>query len=141
MSMMSDVQADFGILVSSSGFTSSVPKRVRELGNRVTLEHLDWQSAYETSFETQSYGRISDICSHCTSHYRKGKEVPGLLCWEHGIGLLVEGIVAAGSVGKCLKCSAHTVYCDSCGCTSIVSYEEPCCELRDIFYDLRICDT
>lgn len=141
MSMMNDVQADFGIMVSSSGFTSSVPKRIREFKGRISLECLDWQHAYEMSFATESYGRVTDICSNCLSHYEKGREVPGLLCWEHGIALLVRGKVSIASVGKCLKCSSHTVYCDSCGCISIVESEDPCCELRDVFFEFRANET
>lgn len=141
MSMMNDVQADFGIIVSSSGFTSSVPKRVREFEGRISLEHLDWQHAYKTSFAEESYGRITDICSNCFSHYEIGKEVPGILCWEHGIALSVGGKVSVASVGKCLKCSSHTVYCDSCGCISIAENEEPCCNLRDVFFEFRANET
>ncbi|HGS4696402.1 TPA: restriction endonuclease [Vibrio parahaemolyticus] len=141
MSMMNDVQADFGIMVSSSGFTSSVPRRIREFEGRISLEQLDWQHAYETSFAADSYGRITDICSNCLSHYVKGKEVPGLLCWEHGIALLVEGKVSIASVGKCLKCFSHTVYCDSCGCISIAEHDEPCCDLRDVFFEFRASET
>jgi len=64
MSIMNDVQEDFGIIVSSSGFTSSVPTRVREFEGRICLEHLDWQYAYETSFAEESSGQITDICSN-----------------------------------------------------------------------------
>ncbi len=49
MSMISDVGANFGVLISSNGFTSSVPRRVREFGDRIKLEHLDWQEACSDS--------------------------------------------------------------------------------------------
>ncbi|ENN2394548.1 restriction endonuclease [Vibrio alginolyticus] len=134
MSMMNDVGANFGVLISSNGFTSSVPKRVREFGNRIKLEHLDWQEAYSESFAEESYGRVSDICSHCIENYKIGRSVPGLLCWNHGLGINQFGKFSMGSVGRCLKCKSYTVYCDSCGWVTVAEHEEPCCELRDVFY-------
>ncbi|EMH3447923.1 restriction endonuclease [Vibrio campbellii] len=141
MSMMNDVGAKFGVLLSSSGFTSSVPKRIREFGDRITLEHLDWHQAYRTSFAEISYGRISDICSHCSGMHEIGRSVPGLLCWEHGLGVAQLGKVSTGSVGRCLKCKSYTVYCDCCGWVTVAEHEEPCCELRDVFYEHIVRET
>jgi hypothetical protein len=141
MSMMNDVGANCGILISSSGFTSSVPKRIREFGDRITLEHLDWHEAYRTSFVEISYGRISDICSHCSEAHKIGRSIPGLLCWNHGLGITQFGKVSMGSVGRCLKCKSYTVYCDCCGWVTVAEHEEPCCELRDVFYEYTVKET
>ncbi|WPC72427.1 restriction endonuclease [Vibrio porteresiae] len=135
MSMMNDVGANFGILISSNGFTSSVSKRIREFGDRIKLESLNWIDAYKTSFVEESYGKMTDICPHCFEPKDKGRAVPGLLCWQHGLGIIQNGKVSIGSVGKCLKCGCHTVYCDSCGWVTVAEHEEPCCELRDIFFE------
>jgi len=134
MSMMNDVGATFGVLISSSGFTSSVPKRIREFGDRIKLEQLDWQEAYSKSFTKESYGHISDICSHCIENYKIGRAVPGLLCWSHRLGINQFGKSSMGFVARCLKCKSYTVYCGSCGWVTVAEYEEPCCELRDGFY-------
>ncbi|SGY87513.1 restriction endonuclease [Moritella viscosa] len=133
LGMFSDVKADFGILISSSGFTKSAEKRIREFQGQITLEKLDWEAAYKASFDEVSYGRISDICSHCIDQYESGKDVPGLLCWNHGFGLEIQGKISSFSISKCLKCNCHTVYCDCCGWMTIVEHDEPCCELRDEF--------
>lgn len=127
LSMYSDVKAQYGVMVSSSGFTKSATKRIREFGHRITLEHLDWESAFINSFEEISYGRISDICSSCFSGRRIGREVPGLLCWEHGLAVKYVGKLYLFSLGTCLKCGTKTVYCDSCGLLN--SSSESCCEL------------
>lgn len=132
LSMFSDVNANFGILISSSGFTKSASKRIREFEGKITLEHIDWKRAYK-SFSEQSYGRMTDVCSHCIENYESGKEVPGLLCWEHGYGIESQGKISLYSIAKCLKCGNHTVYCDSCGWITVAEYEESCCEFRDIF--------
>ncbi len=131
LGMFSDVKADFGILISSSGFTKSAKNRIRELSVLISLEHLDWETAYTTSFEEQSYGRISDLCSCCFNKHELGKSVPGLLCWEHGFGVEIEGKISQFSVAKCLKCSNHSVYCDCCGRTT--ADEEACCRLSSMF--------
>lgn len=135
LSMFSDVQADFGIFISSSGFTKSVYKRIREFDGRITLEHINWEKAY-TSFEEQPHGRITDLCNECTNKYERGKEVPGLLCWEHGLGLEVDGIISMYSVGECLKCANKIVYCDPCGWITNVNEKESCCTFRDAFLKL-----
>ncbi|WP_108060828.1 restriction endonuclease [Poseidonibacter lekithochrous] len=135
LEIFSDVKANFGILISSSGFTKSVHKRIKEFEGQITLENIDWEKAY-SSFQEQSYGRITDLCNNCIDNYISGKEVPGLLCWEHGLGIEVNDKVSMYSIGKCLKCNNHTVYCDSCGWITIAEHEESCCKLRDIFIDL-----
>ena len=133
LGMLSDVKADYGVLISSSGFTKSAEKRITEFEGRITLEHLDWESAYESSFNEISYGRMSDVCSHCLVKYESGKAVPGLLCWEHGFGLEIQGKLSSFSIAKCLKCKSHTVYYDSCGWVTIAEHDEPCFELRNEF--------
>lgn len=133
LGMFVDVKADNGILISSSGFTKSAEKRITEFQGRITLEHLDWESAYESTFNDISYGRMSDVCTHCLKEYESGKYVPGLLCWEHGFGFEIQGKLSSFSIAKCLKCNSHTVYCDSCGWVSIAEYDESCCSLRNEF--------
>lgn len=133
LSMFSDIKADNGILISSSGYTKSAEKRITEFQRRITLEHLDWESAYESSFSEISYGRMSDVCTHCLTKYESGKDVPGLLCWEHGFGFEIQGKLSSFSIAECLKCKSHTVYCDSCGWITIAEHEEPCCALRNEF--------
>lgn len=135
MSMMNDVNADHGILISSSGYTSTVPKRIREFGDRIKLERMDWEKAYESSFNVESYGKMGDICSSCNRQFEAGKEVPGLLCWGEAGGFEINGKISLGIVAKCLKCSSYTVYCDSCGWVTVYGKEESCCELRDLFVE------
>ncbi|MBA1437368.1 MAG: restriction endonuclease [Epsilonproteobacteria bacterium] len=134
LSMFTDVQAKFGIFISSSGFTKSVYKRIREFDGRITLEHINWEKAY-ASFEKKSYGRITDLCDECKDKHIRGKEVPGLLCWEHGLGLEIDGIISMYSIGECLKCANKTVYCDPCGWITNIN-EESCCTFRDAFLKL-----
>ena len=133
MSMLSDTDADFGILISSSGFTKSARQRIREFPDKITLEHTDWELAYKSGVDLMSYSRLPEICRHCQNEYEYGKEVPGLLCWEGGKGLEVNGKISSFSISNCLKCNAQTVYCDSCGWVTIAEHEEACCELRDVF--------
>jgi hypothetical protein len=133
LGMFSDVKADNGILISSSGYTKSAEKRIKEFQGIITLEHLDWETAYENSFNEISYGRMLDVCTYCLNKYESGKDVPGLLCWEHGFGIEIQGKISSFSISKCLKCNSHTVYCDSCGWVTIAEHEEPCCELRNGF--------
>lgn len=133
LSMFLDIKADNGILISSNGFTKSVEKRITEFQGRIALEYLDWESAYESSFSEISYGRMSDVCTHCLTKYESGKDVPGLLCWEHGFGFEIQGKLSSFSIAKCLKCKSLTVYCDSCGQNTIAEHEETCCTLRNEF--------
>jgi hypothetical protein len=133
LSMFKDTNADFGILVSASGFTKSAVQRVQEFPKQITLESIDWESAYERCVDEPSYGRLPEICTHCLSEYEYGKEVPGLLCWEGGKGLEINGKISSFSISNCLKCNAQNVYCDSCGWVTIAGHDEACCELRDVF--------
>lgn len=134
ISMMSDINADFGVMIASSGFTKAAKNRVSEYEEKIKLEHLSWINAYESSFNKIEYGRIRDICAHCSLPNDFTKSVPGLLCWGSAIGIWdSNGKVSIGQIGKCIKCNSITVYCDSCGCLSMAKYEEPCCELRDKF--------
>jgi len=133
LGMFSDVKANFGILISSSGFTKSVFKRIQEFKGQITLEHIDWEKAYN-SFQEQSYGQITDLCNYCISDYKKGREVPGLLCWEH-YGVEENGAISIYSIAECIKCNTLTVYCHSCGWITTSKSDESCCELRDIFIE------
>jgi hypothetical protein len=135
LSMFSDVKADLGILISSSGFTKSAVKRIREFPKQITLEHIDWESAYKSSFSETTYGQMEDVCSHCFDKYESGKEVPGLLCWEHGFAIELQGKVDIYSIAKCLKCNSKTVYCQACGCVSLAECDETCCDNRDVFLE------
>lgn len=135
LSMFSDVKADFGILISSSGFTKSALKRIREFPKQISLEHIDWELAYESSFSEATYGQMEDVCSHCFDKYESGKDVPGLLCWEHGFPIVFQGKVDIYSVAKCLKCNSSTVFCQACGCVSITTDEDTCCYNRDVFVE------
>lgn len=133
LGMFADVKADYGILISSSGYTKSAEKRIKEFQGIITLEHLDWETAYESSFNVKSYGRMLDVCAYCLNKYESGKEVPGLLCWEHGFGVENQGKISSFSISKCLKCNSHTVYCDSCGWVTVLEHEAPCCEQSNGF--------
>ncbi|NNG42755.1 restriction endonuclease [Pseudoalteromonas sp. NEC-BIFX-2020_002] len=133
LSMFKDTSADFGILVSASGFTKSAIQRVKEFPKQITLEHIDWESAYRSAINEHTYGHFPEICTQCLSEYEYGKEVPGLLCWESGFGLEVNGKISLFSISSCLKCNLQTVYCDSCGWETIAVHEESCCDLRNEF--------
>lgn len=135
LSMFSDVKADFGILISSSGFTKSAVKRIRQYPKEISLEHIDWESAYENSFDEETYDQIKDVCAHCFDKFESGKEVPGLLCWEHGFAIEIQGKVDIYSIANCLKCNSQTVFCQACGCISIANNEQSCCENRDVFLE------
>ena len=132
LSMFSDVKADIGILISSSGFTKSAIKRIREFPKQIKLEQIDWEVAYENSFYEDTYGKMTDICSYCITKYKSGQEVPGLLCWDHGLAIETLGKVDIFSIGKCLKCNCLTVFCQACGFVSLAEHEEACCENRDV---------
>ncbi|QBZ82372.1 restriction endonuclease [Hydrogenovibrio crunogenus] len=133
LGMVTDVKVDYGILVSSSGYTKSAEKRIRGLKDKISLENIDWETAYETAFEEVSYGRISDVCAHCVDRYESGREVPGLLCWEHGFALEYQGTVSEFSISKCLKCNKYTAYCDACGLVTPIEKNDICCDLASQF--------
>ena len=133
LGMFDDVKADFGILISSSGFTKSAVKRIQKFKEQITLEHIHWEKAYN-SFQEQSYGQITDLCNYCISDYKIGREVPGLLCWEH-YGVEGHGKVSIYSIAECLKCHTYTIYCHSCGWITTSKSDESCCEYRDIFIE------
>lgn len=126
-SMYDDLNIDNAIIISSSGFTKSVKKRVEQFEGKIKLEHLNWEKAYENSFEYQSYGIITDICEHCYESFISGTEVPGLLLWNGGYVLEKNGISFIYAFAKCLKCNGITIYCDSCGVTTLVGKDECCC--------------
>ncbi len=133
LSMFEDVNADFGILISSSGFTKSGSKRILQFPDKIKLEHIDWNSAYENSFQEEEYGRMKDVCSNCIEKYESGKEVPGLLCWDHGHYLEIQGKAFMYSIAECLKCNSIAVDCDSCGKVTLPNSDETCCANRDVF--------
>jgi len=129
--MFDDIKGNYGIMIASSGFTKSAYNRIEEYP--IKLEHLKWEDAYINSFNEQSYGRINDICNHCNSNFKIGKEIPGLLLWDSGYGLEKDGKVYIYHIAECLKCNNKTLYCDSCGITTIVDKDEPCCQEAIIF--------
>jgi len=133
-SMYNDLNVDNAIIISSSGFTKSAKKRVEEFEGKIKLEHLNWEGAYENSFEYKSYGKISDICEHCYKDFISGTEVPGLLLWNGGYVLEKNGISFIYAFAKCLKCNEITIYCDSCGVTTLVGKDEYCCQEALCFY-------
>jgi hypothetical protein len=133
-SMYNDLNVDNAIIISSSGFTKSAKKRVEEFEGKIKLEHLNWERAYENSFEYKSYGKITDICEHCYEDFISGTEVPGLLLWEAGYALEKNKIQFLFAFAKCLKCNEITIYCDSCGVNTLVGKDEYCCQEALFFY-------
>jgi hypothetical protein len=122
-----ELNVDYGIIISSSGFTKNAEKVIKQYEGKIKLEHLNWEKAYENSFEYQSYGKTSDICEHCYEDFILGTEVPGLLLWNGGYVLEKNGISFIYAFAKCLKCNEITIYCDSCGVTTLVGKDECCC--------------
>jgi hypothetical protein len=132
--MFIELNVDNGIIISSSGFTKNAEKRIKQFDSKIKLEHLNWEKAYENSFEYQSYGRISDICEHCYENFISGTEVSGLLLWEAGYALEKNKIQFLFAFAKCLKCNEITIYCDSCGVNTLVGKDEYCCQEALFFY-------
>lgn len=125
--MFLELNVDYGILISSSGFTKNAERVIIQYEDKIKLVHLNWEKAYENSFEYKSYGKISDICEHCYEDFISGTEVPGLLLWNGGYVLEKNGISFIYTFAKCLKCNEITIYCDSCGVTTLLGKDECCC--------------
>lgn len=126
--MFNDVGADNGIMISSNGFSKTAKNRINEFKTKIKLEHIEWEKAYENSFQAESYGRIKDLCEYCNNHSTQGTEVPGLLLWNGGYALEKNSIIWRYDFAKCLKCDKYTIYCDSCGVTYVVGEDEHCCQ-------------
>ena len=137
--MFSDTGADFGLMISTSGFTKSAERRFEEYRGKVEHRQLDQEKAYEKAFLIESYGVITDVCDCCPG-WEVGKEVPGLLLWDIPYGLNVNNKVFLMYVAKCLKCRGHTFYCDSCGVVSNTVEGEYCCDLLKEFTDYYLND-
>ena len=129
-----ELNVDYGIIISSSGFTKNAEKVIKQYEDKIKLEYLNWEKAYQNSFEYESYGKISDICEHCNKDFISGTEVPGLLLWDGGFALEKNGILFIYTFAKCLKCNEITIYCDSCGVTTLVGKDEYCCQEALSFY-------
>ncbi len=132
--MFIELNVDNGIIISSSGFTKNAEKRIKQFDCKIKLEHLNWEKAYKNSFEYESYGKISDICEHCYEDFISGTEISGLLLWNGGYCLEKNGIAFLFAFAKCLKCNEITIYCDSCGVTTLVGKDEYCCQEALCFY-------
>ena len=140
LGMYNDVKADYGIVVALNGFSKSANKRVSEYNDKIKLEHIDLENAFN-SFNYQSYGKVSDICNNCNNDFINGTMVPGLLLWKGGYSLEVGGILWIFNLSKCLKCGNKTLYCDSCGVVKDIGKNEFCCEYSKRFLDLLENDT
>ena len=101
--MLDDTGTNHGIIVSSGGFTKTAYNRISHLHDKVTLETIPWEQAYKVVEESHSYHLLNDICSICLIPEEYGKSVPGLLLWEHGLGLVKEQKVCVFSYGICLR--------------------------------------
>jgi len=134
LGMYQDVKASNGILISPLGFTKTAYTRISQFKGKIKLEVIDWEKAYETN-NNQGYNfRLNDICSSCLAHHDQGQSIPGIILWNHGIGFEVKDKISVFSVGECMKCKAVSVYCDSCGVTTIASKNESCCDYQAIIY-------
>ena len=82
--MYNDINANKGIMISSNGFSKSAKNRILEYNGKIELEHLEWEEAYNNSFQLNSYGRINDLCEYCYKKSTNNILVPGLLLWNGG---------------------------------------------------------
>lgn len=136
LGMFSDIRANFGIMVTPIGFTETAYRRIKEFDNRIVLETIDWKQAYDAVPPEIEYSRIVDRCFACSSSFKKGREIPGLLCWEFNHGIDSNCKVSMLGIGTCLKCREKTIYCDVCGLLSLASQPEGyCCELVQIILE------
>ncbi|HHV29827.1 MAG TPA: restriction endonuclease [Clostridium sp.] len=137
LGMCEDVGAKNGILISKEGFTSGAIRRVRHRDD-IKLETIDWETAYQKAEEAYIYNTISDLCDCCTNPKDKGKSIPGIILWDLGWGVEIEGILYMFGFGECLKCNVKHLYCDSCGAISHVHENKYVCECCDMDYSAFI---
>lgn len=137
LGMCEDVQANNGILISKEGFTSGAIERVCSRDD-IKLETIDWETAYEKAEEAYIYNTISDLCICCSNPRDKGKSIPGIVLWDLGWCLVIDGIAYIFGFGECLKCKASHLYCDSCGATSHVQDNRYVCECCGMDYSAFI---
>lgn len=133
LGMCNDIKADYGIMISTEGYTEGAKKRVEKLGN-ITLETIDWEKAYSQISEISIPNYINEECYKCSEQNVNDIYVPGIILWNLGWALEVDGILYLFGVGKCLKCKTDYLYCDSCGGVFEVKKQNYICPHCDIDY-------
>lgn len=120
-----DVGAKHGTIVSSSGFTSGARMRSQTRKN-IQLTEVSWEAAYNSvcAYIPPSY--ISSRCTACASN-APHCDLQGYILWHGIVNPVVDEVVHAFWVGKCLKCEKKQLWCDSCGATSSVSGRRVAC--------------
>ena len=124
--MCEDIQANFGIIISAVGFTAGAEKRVKNR-NDIRLETIDWETAYEKAKEALIPNYLTDLCDNCYEPDLIGRYVPGLILWDLGWYIVIDGLYYLFGIGTCIKCKANYLWCDTCGIMSIVENNNYLC--------------
>jgi len=106
--LMKDVQANYGILVCSNGYTATALRRAQShIGMRlITPDEID-------SFDIGLWDECrSPDCSE------------GLVLWDTTPGIIYEGTVFVQSTGKCDECGKFHVWCWGCGNRNYLENED-----------------
>ncbi len=133
--MCEDIQANQGIIISALGFTTGAKKRIQNRYD-IILETIDWEKAYEKAKEALIPNRLTDLCSNCYNPKLRGRAVPGLILWDLGWYIIIDGLYYLFGVGTCLKCKADFLYCDSCGVMSVITKKNYTCPECKVDYNI-----
>ncbi len=130
--MKEDVNAKYGIMVSSIGYTSGALKRIRDRTD-IVLEIQAWKDAFDIfQISNTEPNYFNDLCIKCFDEHIEGKYIPGILLWDLGYSLEINSVHHLFGLGQCLKCKSTFVWCDSCGTVTHAvdnNYYCPSCKL------------
>jgi hypothetical protein len=113
--MLSDIRADFGILVTNRGYTQAALKQADASHIKLDIVEVDEIENYEIDIE---------ICHECDP----GEDhLPGFIEWYGQLDVLGD-VEKVASIGRCNICNTLYIRCLDCNqVTSIVEafYDEP----------------
>lgn len=132
LGLLDDTDANSGIIVSTLGFTEGAEKRVSNLNN-VSLETVDWESAYEEYVSDLVPNYIPTTCLIC-SPARVSESIPSKIFWGAPFMRFANGLFSMFWLGKCVKCKNIHLWCDPCGYTSIIKGDRIICSICKVDY-------
>lgn len=106
--MMRDVQASYGVLVCSNGYTRAALARAQQ---SIEIRIITFDEAQELDFA------MIDPCPHCRLEKRKSE---GFVFWDGQFPLQIGWGWAIVFTGKCDVCRSFAFWCWDCGSKVVV---------------------
>ena len=132
ISLVADIGAKKGTIISSSGFTIGARRRA-EVEDCIKLRVITSEETDRILSNEICPNYIGEKCDACMDQ-KSDSSLDGHILWYGNWQKIIGNNICLCWVGKCLKCERMQLYCDPCGGTYHMEDNRGICPVCRIYY-------